>query len=207
MNWLHIGSSPSVLEYLPRARQENRIDKTITCNAGILLEPRPDYYAAVDFPSQRRFVEQARAAQQNGTRLITMRREPQAMRDRDCDWYDEFIVMPDGGPPTRDKWGAFQYTGPMCVEYAIRHGAKCVILVGCDGYTGVNDYFDGWNNDHADPNFRYERMTIHHLKPRLQQLARLFPEVQFLQYGDPVYAVDADNWRVIGTGLGSMACL
>ena len=204
MNWLHIGTAPSVLEYLPRARQEQRIDVTITCNAGILLEPTPDYYAAVDFPSHRRFGEQARAAQQRGTHLFTLQRLPQALRDRNCEWYDEFLDLP-AGPPTREKWGEFRYTGPLCMEYAIRHGATTMILVGCDGYTGKNDYFDGWTDGKQEPAGIYQRMTVEVLQPRFQQLVTLWPEVQWIVYGRPVYAIQGQNWRVVGTGLGSLA--
>jgi hypothetical protein len=203
MNWLHIGTSPSVLEYLPRARLENRIDRTITCNAGIKLDPRPDYYACVDFPSQRMFNEHARAAQKGGTHLITLKRTAEALRKRDCDWFDEFVDMPNG-PPTREKWGEFRYTGPMCMEYAIRHGASSLILVGCDGYTGKNDYFDGWTDGKQEPVGIYERMTVEVLQPAIQRLVSLWPEVQWLVYGRPVYAIRGDNWRVIGTGLGSL---
>lgn len=203
MNWLHIGTSPSVLDYLPRARQENRVDVTITCNAGIKLEPRPDYYAAVDFPSHRRFVEQAREAQRKGTHLITAQREPSALKDRDCDWYDEFLSF-GSGPPTREKWGEFRYTGPMCMEYAIRHGAMTLILVGCDGYTGTKDYFDGWTSGGDDPPGIYQRMTVEILQPAIQRLVRLWPEVTWIVYGRPVYAIQGDNWTVRGDGLGSL---
>lgn len=204
MNWLHIGTSPSMLEYLPRARQENRIDVTITCNAGILIEPRPDFYAAVDFPSHRRFHEHARKAQEQGTHLITLKRVEASLKERNCHWYDEFLDLPNG-PPTREKWGEFRYTGPMCMEYAIRHGATTLILVGCDGYTGTNDYFDGWTDGKQEPAGVYQRMTCEVLRPAIQRLVRLWPEVQWLVYGNPVYAIQGENWRVVGTGLGSLA--
>lgn len=205
MNWLHIGSSPSVVEYLPRARQENRIDRTVSCNAGILIEPRPDVYLSVDFPSNRRFAEQARTAQAAGTHLVTLRREPSALKARDCDWYDEFLELPPAGLLTRENWGAFRYTGPLSIEYAIRHGATTVILVGCDGYTGTNDYFDGWTDGKQEPAGVYQRMTVEVLQPALQRLATVFHDVQFIQYGRPVYAICGANWSVRGTGIGSLA--
>lgn len=206
MNWLLIGSSPSVLEYLPRVRQECRIDRTITCNSGIELEPFPDVYCCVDSISQKRFSSAAREAQKQGTRLICLKRTPQALRNRDCDWYDEFIENGQG-KPTRSKWGAFRYSGPLCVEYACRNGATTVYLVGCDGYSNQQpeQYFNGFRSTTCIPrDGLYQRCTVEVLQPAFQHIAELWHDVRFVQYGDPFYAIAGDNWTVRGTGLGSL---
>ena len=192
MRWLMIGTSPTVLQTLPIARQQG-IGRIITCNGGLGVVPTPDVYIATDQIACQKYAPAARQAQQHGTRCVTLLRQKSALRDRDCHWYDEFLEL-GTGEPTAATWGCFQYTGPQTLEYALRNGATSVVMAGCDGYRYCdgNDYFDNQTlnpRPDGDPQQRTQCMARRYL-----QLARLFP-VPIIQYGDPVFDIDAPNWR------------
>ena len=193
MRWLHIGTSPTVNDTLPLARGLFNFDKIITCNRGILLEPKPDFYLATDMKVGRQYETEARAAQAAGTRLVTYLRDQQAMIDRRVDFYDEFIT--EGvGDPTRAAWGMFRLTGPMCVEYACRTGCTELVMVGCDGYRGQPhaDYFDDyWRDERPGAEHRTQIMHL-----AFRKIAEVFHDVRFIRYGRPLRNVpDCPNWE------------
>lgn len=203
-DWLVIGSAPTVVKAfgeLPLLHYT-----TITCNNGIRLVPFPDYYLIYDQDHAVAFEGAARLAQANGTHLVTIHRSnKEALRRQKLDFYDEYIQV-DHGPhePTREQWGRPAWSGQMCVEYACRNGATSIHLVGMDGYRKGNDYFDAatyrkpLNND-AFP----VEMNEVKIRPRMQSLTDAFPEIQFVQYGDPVYDVDRENWEVVRVQLNA----
>lgn len=200
MNWLHIGTSPSVVKYLPVAKSEWQIDKVATCNRGLLIEPQPDVYVACDAYACVRFASLASKAQKRGTKCVTMyRKSRDAQERRNVEWYDEFLSLPPHGLSTRESYGAFRYTGPLTVEYAIRHGARRVILVGCDGYkpTEGPDYFDeeSVRKSDGDRQVIHQRRTVEVLQPAFQHIANTWPDVQFVRYGEPCFTINAVNWE------------
>lgn len=196
MRWLMVGTSPTVVDTLPQVRERYTFDRTITCNGGIGLL-RPDVYVLVDYVAGLKWHEEARAAQQLGTRLVTLKRKLSVMKDRKVDHFDEFLELPNG-PPTLTKWGEFRYSGPLCMEYAVRNGATEVIVVGCDGYrtNSPADYYDGQDVGHRRPAMAGPQRTHEVLREGFQQIANVWPDVVVKQYGSPNYTID--GWEQCG---------
>lgn len=191
MRWLHIGTSPTVKETLPHVRQEFQFDKIMTCNRGLLLEPFPDVYLATDMKVGKLHEKDARTAQAKGTRLVTLQRNEQSLIQRRMHFYDEFITE-GRSDPTRADWGMFRLTGPMCLEYACRNGAKEIVMVGCDGYRGeAQDYFDDCWRDKR-PGCEHRTQILH---MAFGLVANCFDDVRFIRYGKPLRNVDARNWE------------
>lgn len=199
MNWLFIGSSRSVLDTLPQARIDWPGAITVTANAGIELDPDPDYYFVVDQVAAVEYAERAYAAQRRGTHLVSLWRDSSHSREeRRINGYDTLLRLPDHDAPTRLTWGKFHYTGPLAMEYALRHGATRLILVGCDGYTGEDDdYFSFQEFRKTKHAITRTEATDTIIRARTQELVRLWPEVPFVVYGNPVYQIDGENWQVI----------
>ena len=206
--WLMVGSSPSVTSTLPAVTDRigwrtvaahgdvwtELVDTTvITCNSGIKL-CCPDVFLCVDMNSGHWYGELAKAAQERGTRLVTLQRDARALRERNVDWYDEFLVLGNG--PSRTQYGPFRYSGPLCVEYACMHGAKEVHLVGFDGYRKQDDYFDANDIPRGKLVNCFQTHTVDNLQPAMREIARVWHDVRFIQHGDPVFEVGADNWEV-----------
>lgn len=196
--WLFIGSSPSAPAGLALARRTHVIDRTITCNAGILLEPTPDVYLCIDHVACRRYADHAMAAASRGTHTVTLARDERALRERRLDQYAERLTLPGHGEPTRETWGSFRYSGPLCMEYALRHGASRLILVGCDGYRhgDAHDYFDGEYRRPINPRTATGEVVV----PRTRRLCQLWPETQWTVYGSLAYAINEPNWHVVPCG-------
>lgn len=176
---------------------------TVTCNSGIKLLPRPNYYFAIDQNAGHVHKDAAREAQQNGTTLVTLHRDCRAMRDRAVDWYDVHLTIPEQGDPTRENFGAFRYSGPLCIQFACLEGAQTVYLVGMDGYrVGRNHQYDGCYFDYewrTKPRpYRWPvEVTRDVILPAYTHLVRLWHDVQFVLVGDPCYKIEAPNWRVV----------
>ena len=66
MEWLMIGSSPTVVDTLPRVLAAVSDVKIITCNSGWKLWPTPDVYLVVDQIACANYVEAAKAVQSAG---------------------------------------------------------------------------------------------------------------------------------------------
>lgn len=193
--WLLLGSSPSVTDTLFRAREENPVDYTITCNSGIELDPNPTVYLCVDPKASTVYEVDARRAQSNGTRLVTIKREKLSMAGTKTDFYDEFLDLPEKYDDFNGiSMTKYRYSGPTCIQYAIVRGATKVVIVGCDGYTGHNDYFNGKlpGYNRVSPEWRTENI----LKLGLNNIAAVCRKVQFIQYGKPLYRIDLPNWEV-----------
>lgn len=202
MDWLMVGSSPSVLDTLPNVHRQVPKKTVITCNSGIKLVPTPDYYFAVDEISTKGNYYRALAAQEQGTILGTLHRSScKARKDRHIEHYD-LHIREGHGEPTREQYGAFRYTGPLCVEFACRNGAKVVHLVGFDGYRHATDYFDP-KTDRKLESRRALSMadsTHEYIQPRLQRLAAVFHDVWFVQYGTPCFQISTPNW-IVSSGI------
>ncbi len=196
-----IGSSPTVLETMRGVIHSVGEDTPIiTCNSGIKLWEVPHFYAAVDTVSTHTFHDEAILAQQAGTQLITLLRGEKAQRDRKIEHFDIHLEL-GNGDPSRSEYGAFRYTGPLCVEFACHHGAKRIHLVGFDGYRHETDYFDGSATHRKTGRaMSVADSTQEVLRPRMQQLAEVWHDVEFIQYGEPCFTIDCPNWAVVHTG-------
>lgn len=188
MLWLVLGASPRAPWALRLARYEHRIDRTITTNAGIWLEPNPDFYFLSDSEACRMFQVAARRCHSQGTRCVTLARLHSALVHRQIDWFDEFVDCTDYEP--------FQLSGLFCLEYAAKR-AETVLLVGMDGYDPrktASDYFDpraclGPKTTHID-------MTQRVIEPKMRKIVAKYPRVNFICYGIPRFAVEGDNWTI-----------
>jgi len=183
-----IGSSPLAVEAVERVKADNDVDKVITCNRGIVIDPTPDYYFLTDGKASRLFNAHARNAQMAGTVCVTLKRCEAALRNRGLDWFDEIVREDDGYEP-------FKMSGIWCLEYAARHGATTIFLAGMDGYSGdlsVPDYFvSTWGHVTRQTDWTHEI-----IKPRCDVLAAKYPDIAWIQYGQPRYSVRAANWTV-----------
>lgn len=198
MDWLVIGSAPSVLDWMePIFRQTHM--SVVTCNSGIKLCAVPTAYLLCDQKACQAYQEQARYAHRFGTRLVTLKRVQSSLEERGVDWFDEFLEL-GRGEPTESEWGCFRYTGPLCIEYACRRGATAVHLVGMTGYRHDNDYFDPDHPRLQQVKDQWITHTVSNLAPRTQRLVDLFRDVQFFCYSQPVYNIIADNWTVVHAG-------
>lgn len=197
IRWLLLGTSAHVHSHMENVVPAD-YDAVITCNGGLQLWPAPDVYIACDMAATVKWAQDARWAQQQGTRLVTLKRHPKALKERNSDWYDEFITE-GKGDPTRSSWGNFHYTGPLTLEYALRHNASQVTIVGCDGYrTGLqDDYAAEIAFAPIKPSTTAPQRTAEVLAPGFERIARIFPEVPIIQYGDPCYSIDSPNWEVV----------
>lgn len=206
MNWLLIGTAPSVLDTLPRVRAEWQIDRTITTNRGILIEPNPDVYVLIDHTACRNHRNDSIRAKWQGTHLVTMARGEQAIKDRGLDHFHEFIT--EGDKLTRSTWGPFRYSGQFCLAYACKNGANTVIMVGCDGYRpdDTPDYFDGYMPEKRKVltrDYLYQHQTVQVMQPAFTEVARVYSDVRFVRYGDPCFSVSAGNWEDVKWPLQS----
>lgn len=181
--WLCVGAGPSAETGLTRSRRDWPGATTVGTNSAAMLL-RPDFYFLSDHVACRRWGVVAKAYQALGTKLLTLKRSPEALKHRGVDDFDLFFEAPD-----------FCYSGLFCVIWAARQ-AKRVCLVGHDGYRSTPeklyvDYFDGRLGA------RQQALQTHELlRPRFQAVAEAFPAVEFVQYCQPLFKVEAPNWLI-----------
>ena len=199
MRWVFVGSSPAAPMHVDCILPKLRPCKTITCNAGLKLLPNPDVYFCADRVACQRYHDLARKAHAQGTRMVTMHRYRQALEERRVEWYDEFIVN-GVDPPTPQRWGCFNQSGPFSMEYACRQGATEIHLLGCEGYA-AHSYFDQHERgeEHTEPALRHkvaDSETLKQLVKRMTLVLQCFVFVPFYVYGQPCYSIDSPNWNV-----------
>lgn len=195
MKWAFIGSSLNapqhVAEILPRLRP----CRTITTNAAIKLL-RPDVYFLSDQVACKRYSHRAAEAKAQGTHCVTVFRHRQALEARNVQWFDEFVHN-GVDPPTRERWSAFNQSGPWCMEYACRKGATELHLLGCEGYRDGDSYFDeAYRASEPEPKIKIaDSATTVILIKRMTMVLECFPEVPFYVYGSPCYSIPTPNWH------------
>lgn len=192
MRWAFVGSSPiapkHVAELLPRLRP----CRTISCNAGIKLL-HPDIYFLADQVACRLYSNLAKAAKERGDiHLVTMHRYRQANEQRNVHWFDEFIVN-GVDPPLPNRWSAYNMSGAICLEYACRHGATEIHMLGCEGYADHASYFD---QPERSTEFRIaDSESMPQLLKRTTMVVECFANVQFYAYGPLHYTIPLPNWH------------
>lgn len=192
MDWLLVGTGPSVTETLP-GLDLTAFDGIATCNAGIAIVPVPTVYMACDRHASRSWHDEAMHAQRHGTHLVTLQRDAASRVDRMTENYDEYLTL--GERPTRTEYGPFRYSGPLLLEYILRR-ATSVAIVGVDGYQS-GDERDYWQPQSIvrKPAASAARRTIIMGKAFMER-ATLWPDVPIVQYGFPRFGVTAANWRI-----------
>lgn len=209
--WIVCGSGPDAREMLAEARRRYPHARTITTNQGIELFPapdRPDVYWLSDMHACQIYHDQAMAAQARGTRLVTMRREPRALRERRLDRFDQFVPGGSGGAYNQFVRGAYTagLSGLLCLSYAIHHGARQIHLVGMNGYTGQagEDYFAGHEPGNPGPGRQSHTAAI--IEPFVQQAANGCPDIDYILYGRLNWRASGANVRPAAPGEEPVAC-
>jgi hypothetical protein len=192
MRWVFVGSSPAAPEQVRTILPRLHPCRTITANAGIKLL-RPDVYFLADHVACQRYSELAREAKANGTHTVTMHRYRQALEARNVQWFDEFLIN-GVDPPLPHRWGAYNMSGAICIEYACRNGASEVHILGCEGYSDVQSYFDQSERP-TDPKIADSGTNANHIK-RFTYVVECFAAIPFHVYGELNYTINLPNWHV-----------
>jgi hypothetical protein len=202
--WLAIGSGPSSPQQLDIVRYTMpRPYGVITCNAGIKLWKCPDIYLAIDQVACKDFYETGLAAQAAGCMLVTLRREPSAMKERRTEHYDLLIDENPKALPHIGGYGRFRYSGPLMLEVALNHGATEIHLIGFDGYDEMASewYFDQqsrwWTYDAVRLADRTEKAPLCQAvtEEALGRVAAAWSHAEFVVHGPSSYRIDSPNWR------------
>lgn len=194
ITWIVLGSSPLAREAYQWARFGHPTAPVVTCNRGIELESEPDFYFLSDAVACETWADRAKEVRRNNkTKLVTLRREPAAMKMRKVDDFD--LVVREGHP-----YEPFQLSGMWCVEFAIRVGcASRVVLCGMDGYRGglgAADYFPGSTVMPTQGEDRGPKLVKVACEPLAGKLASKYPQVNFFQIGTPCYRINRANWSI-----------
>lgn len=189
-----IGSSPSVRQGYPLARDRWPDALTVTCNRGLQIEPNPDFYFLSDMLACQLWAEDARQASKRGkTQRVTLRRDPQAMKTRSVGDFE--VVIREGHP-----YEPFQLSGWWCVEFAVRMlHARTVVLVGMDGYEPNcqnQDYFAGAYH-HAPNDGLQKDLTRTVVEPLGRRVVTKYPQVSFVILGAPWYTINSKNFTLV----------
>jgi len=223
MKWMVLGSSPTAVSFYERARLDT--DILVTCNSGIYLARRPDYYIVHDTFSIRKFCQWAGHAATNGTKIVTTQWKEPHVRSSFQAWcksknidHEPFAVpyftIPIEESDTladdqlqrqlsvKYKPGEYVhagYTGMFMLQFAANNAKSgdTIHLVGMEGYGEGSQYFD--RDDVKESNIERTqaigRFTV--------GLINACPHLQFVFWGVPNYEVCAcrDNAWYIGTSL------
>jgi hypothetical protein len=184
MCWLCLGSSTRVLYNLDRFNLEMRLAGSdyvsITSNRGIRLIS-PTYYFLSDQAACRNYLPDLK--RHKHTITLTLKREDSALRARGLEYFQEFVR--EGHP-----YEPFKLSGLWCIEYACRHGASELLIVGMDGYRWAGDRF---GEDHPRQATNHNEAII---EPQMAILVKKYPAVQFIFYGKPLYQVAGPNVEI-----------
>lgn len=196
--WLSLGCSPTAPQGLERALAEQKIDATITCNAGIDLLERPDFVLIYDTKSCRLFADRYNRLREMGTKLITFHRNIPTMQVWGLSEFDLILQRGtlDIHEMIRQEMPVKGYSGLHASHFAAQRCQK-LILVGHDGYAPGQP--DHWYEDVCGNWVDAARMEAlrNIYQPYWRRLATIFPEVEFVQYGKPHFDVGNSNWSVI----------
>lgn len=202
MNWLVLGSGPLAPFSYGRLQTAERIDQVVTCNRGLCLNDKPDFYFLSDGVAIKLFLESSREAQAKGTKLVTLQRDAKSLKKRGLEHFDLFL------PHNCQGWEQFRISGLTCLEFAAKRARK-VFLVGMDGYktdpkapkyfeTGPlpDDKLTSTEKIWQGLNHNVGGLTESIIRPVTQRLVEKYPEVEFVCYGDPNYKIEAVNWQI-----------
>jgi len=175
VTWLAVADSPYAAGFLEVIQEPAR---SITYNGGIRLL-RPDVYWLFDSTACREYAAEAYAARINGTWLVTLLRDGQALVDRGVDDFDEFIAIEGQVSARLDRrqWFNLVFSRPYTWQYALHRGATRLVFVGQEGYP---------------PGDKRHRHCREFFEPMLAQAVQIWPEVEFIFCGEPNYALPAE---------------
>jgi CMP-N,N'-diacetyllegionaminic acid synthase len=196
--WIVCGAGPDAREMLAIARTRAPHAITITTNSGIHLFPPPnvpDFYFLTDARACVMYNKASRDAQAAGTRLVTLRRDMQAVKQRNLEHFDEFIPITGGHNQFTRHGLTAALSGLLSLQYAMMRGAKQVHLVGMNGYKG-NGSGDYYNKDIPINTGRRQKMhTENTIAPMMTEMIEQCPDVEFIFYGKINYPAAGKNVR------------
>lgn len=210
--WVIVGSSPSVLGHFDPVMGQYPCATTFACNSAIKLfeDKRPDYFIAVDETAGIMLGEHISAAVEAGTQFVSYANSLLIRNIEGVTSLPGFQVktpMPTillrigKGVCTEYEYGRIvfaQYSGLAAMQYAISQGVDEMVILGCDGYQGgvpLVDFpivtFDGHGGDSHG-----ERQTRQVIGPFMRSMVQKCRDTRFVQYGEPLYTIDAPNYEV-----------
>ena len=206
MEWVVVGSSPTAPEWLEYVRQNTESPKFAITNRAYKLfqdDPPPDIYflggeVSGDIRGRyEQFFPAAKALKKRGTRLVSLKRKANDLKEAGLDFMDEYIKVDVGRwgkwrfHPGGNHYCAVGYSGLFCLQYAVNHAATVVHCVGMEGYAKEGShYFDG------SPDSELNQTDV--IQEIVQAVADACPWVEFVFYGKM-------NYRVIGQNVTMMS--
>jgi len=207
--WIVLGAGPDAEKMLAYARARHPGAPIVTTNEGLaLFDPpdRPDFFLLNDQRACVQYAQAAKDAQKLGCRLLTLRRDPQALKNRGVEHCDEFLEYVGN----YNQFGRGGYnaglSGLLCLQYAINNGAKSVHLVGMNGYTGKcgGDYFDGHEPVNNGRKRRHHTESL--IRPFTQSAVTECPDIEFVFYGQLNYPIQGTNVKRLQVREHHNAC-
>jgi len=211
--WHIVGSSLKVESYFDAACFAHPDATTFACNSAIKLftARRPDYFIAVDENAGIMLHRLICDAIEQGTQFVSYAKSllvKNIKREISCPGFEVDTPMPTvlldidaSKVHTEYQPGRIvfaQYSGLAAMQYAIQQGAERVIITGCDGYPGdrpLEDFpvvtFDGHGGDSWG-----KRQTDTVIQPFMQSMVDACPDIEFVQYGEPLYDVEGANYTI-----------
>lgn len=209
--WLVCGSGPSARLGMLTALEDQHPQITCTTNGGHrLFDSRtgrnsPTFYFLNDVVACEMYAVDAGYLQHHfGTLVVAVERAGNANACRGL--HPDQTIQVDNGLDTCEhhpgRYPPHPQSGLYCIDIALNRGARTVCLSGFDGYMSapgsiVVDYFDGREGVAKSKtlNARQEKY--------LRSAVERRPDVRFIMYGEPCYAVPTDlpNFRVCPVGV------
>ena len=205
-SWIVVGSSPSVTDYFQRVVQNHLSESTtITCNAGILLFEDwnfyPDHYLLIDGETVRLFLPQIEMMRAKQVNLITSKAQIDGLVASGLEGGVHELIEYEPAETSefvRGRYVNVRMSGLFACQYAIMNGARKVVLVGMDGYTGPGGYEPTLATFDGRLGLNGLRTTLGHIAPFVQSMVTACPDVEFVQYGEPKYEISGGNYHLVG---------
>jgi len=153
---------------------------------------RPDFYVLFDMNACAKYRDAAKAAQAAGTKLVTLAKSPESLKQRGVDHFDIFLEL--GGHRGTGPFPLFRpgeyadcgFSRLYALQFAINNGATHVLLLGMKGYPHKRGE-EGYTKLQAIADF-------------VGSCLRQCPGVRFTFCARPRYELPpTDNYRVFDT--------
>lgn len=193
--WIVVGSSVNAPRDLRAATIRYPFAKSIAVNGSFQLfdwsmRP-PAVYFVADHVACNLYGGDTHSMRKQGTKLVTLKRDRGALKTRGVDHFDEFLKSTQSDHFVRGSYADMGISGLWALQYAVNSGAKRIVLVGMEGYTGIaaNDY---WFHDAVDKPQRAQH-TREIIGPFTQSIVSACPDVEFEFWGNLNYRVSGAN--------------
>lgn len=201
--WLVAGSSESAVDWFDHALCD--ADVSITTNGGLFLwmadDHCPDWYFLSDNKACELFRRYVPRMRRMGMKLATPRRKECAMQARGVADADEFITMREAAedPPRYDheRYVHSRFSGTICTQFALKHGADRIVWIGMDGYKSTPAHIQQETFDGRMGKQQGKHTTHNVIQPFYQSCIDQNPGVQFVMAGKPRYELSGHNFKLV----------